>query len=139
MGPSITHDKAYEDKLEGRIGEAFFQRERLEWNTEWAEALEEMERLYRADRGDVEQILQLPELVNEAYALYSWLAPHEQRVLAGRQNKQCFWPVRPVRSRAGGVFRVGKCPPALQGPCSRFSSRSNTVRIPASKQSYRRP
>ena len=40
-----------------------------------------MERLDRANRGEVEQSLQLLELANEVYDLYSQREPHEQRLL----------------------------------------------------------
>lgn len=74
-------DKAYVDKLEGRIDEAFFQAKRQEWEGERADALAIMERLDRADRDNIDLGIQLIELADQAYDLYSQRTPHEQRLL----------------------------------------------------------
>ena len=74
-------DKAYVDKLEGRVDEDFFQRKRQEWEEERAKALELMERLDRADRGNIDLAIKLLELSDQAYDLYNQRAPHQQREL----------------------------------------------------------
>jgi hypothetical protein len=68
----------------------------------------------------------------DAHDTFGWLY-----TVVGKSFKQLFSPPRPVRSRTGGGCRVGKWPPALQGPCSRNRGRDRPygpppAQIPAS-------
>lgn len=74
-------DKAYEDKLEGRIDDDFFFRKRSEWEGQRAEALEEMERLSNVDRADLDLGLALLELGKQAYDRFIRLGREHQRAL----------------------------------------------------------
>ncbi len=74
-------DKAYEDKLEGRVSADFFFRKREEWETQRAAALEEMERLSNVDKADLDLGLALLELGKEAYDRYIRLTHEQQRAL----------------------------------------------------------
>ena len=78
---SALIDKAYVDKLEGHIDEDFFQRKRQEWEAERAEAMAMMQRLDRADRDNIDLGIQVLELADQAYDLYSRRTPHQQRIL----------------------------------------------------------
>ena len=80
------------------MDEAFFQRRRLEWDAERAEALELIRRLDRADRGNLDLGVQVLELADEAYDLYSRQEPHEQRVLLDLLCSNC--------EIGGGKFKV---------------------------------
>ncbi len=64
-------DKAYEDKLDGRIDHDFFVRKRLEWDEQRAEAAREVERLNRTNAASLEAGIRVFELANEAFKLYS--------------------------------------------------------------------
>jgi site-specific DNA recombinase len=78
---STLIDKAYVDKLEGRIDEAFFQSKRQEWEAERSAAMEIMRRLARADHDNLDLAIQVLELSDQAYDLYSQRSPHDQRLL----------------------------------------------------------
>ena len=71
-------DKAYVDKLEGRIDEYFFQDNRREWE---AERMDIMQPLARADSGNLDLGVQAPELSDYTYDLHYHGEPHEQRLL----------------------------------------------------------
>jgi site-specific DNA recombinase len=74
-------DRAYEDKLEGRIEDDFFFRKRAEWEADRAAALEDMERLSNVDRADVDLGIALLELGKQAYDRYIRLEHDQQRAL----------------------------------------------------------
>ena len=74
-------DKAYVDKLEGRIDEAFFQDKRREWEAERTAAMDLMQRLARADSGNLDLGVQILELSDQAFDLYYQREPHDQRLL----------------------------------------------------------
>jgi len=74
-------DAAYEDKLDGRIDEAFFQRKRNEWEDQRAAAQRELDRLTQADDSSLNLGLQVIELAKRAYDLYIEQAPQERAKL----------------------------------------------------------
>jgi site-specific DNA recombinase len=74
-------DKAYEDKLDGRIDHEFFVRKRMEWDEQRAEAVREVERLNRTNSASLEAGIRVFELANDAYNLYSEREPLQQREL----------------------------------------------------------
>ncbi|MCK6502467.1 recombinase family protein [Myxococcota bacterium] len=74
-------DKAYEDKLEGRVEDEFFFRKRSEWEADRAAALHELERMSSVDRADVDLGVAVLELGKQAYDRYIRLEPAQQRAL----------------------------------------------------------
>ena len=72
---------AYEDKLEGRIDDAFFNAKRSEWETQRAEAAEEIQRLTRVSAKSLDTAINVFELANRAYDLMISRAPRDQRRL----------------------------------------------------------
>lgn len=74
-------DKAYEDKLEGRVDGAFFERKRAEWEAGMYAAHDDIERLARVDHAVLDTAVDVLELVKSAYDLYSAREPSEQRKL----------------------------------------------------------
>ncbi len=73
-------DKAYEDKLEGRIDDEFFHSKRMEWEQR-SEAAREIERLTRVSAKNLDTGLMLLELANSASELLSQQEPLERREL----------------------------------------------------------
>jgi site-specific DNA recombinase len=74
-------DKAYEDKLEGRVDEAFFNEKRVEWEEGRIEAAREVERLTRASAASLDAGIRVFELANSAHDQLSEREPLEQRDL----------------------------------------------------------
>jgi hypothetical protein len=75
---SALLDKAYEDKLEGRIDGAFFEKKRREWTAGMHAAHEEVEQLSRAEGRSMDAALHTLELANSASELY-FLGNHRER------------------------------------------------------------
>ncbi len=82
-------DKAYEDKLDGRVDDAFFTRKRNEWEMERAELQGEMQRLALVDARALDTALRLFELANRAYDLYIRQEPSQQRLLLDLVTSNC--------------------------------------------------
>ena len=82
-------DKAYEDKLDGRIDAGFFTRKRNEWEMERAELQGEMQRLALVDARTLDTALRLFELANRAYDLYIRQEPSQQRILLDLVTSNC--------------------------------------------------
>ena len=74
-------DKAYEDKLEGRIDQEFFVKKRLAWDEQRAEAVREVDRLNRSNAQSLEAGIRVFELANDASKLYNEREPLQQREL----------------------------------------------------------
>ncbi len=87
----LTHliDKAYEDKLEGRVDEEFFQRRREEWDRERTALVETMQRLNKADRENLDLAVQVLEIGNRAYELYNEASVTEKRQLLDLLCSNC--------------------------------------------------
>jgi site-specific DNA recombinase len=64
-------DRAYDDKLEGRVDQAFFDRKRTAWEAERWEVQRELERIAAADRESIETGLMLLEFSKRAYDLFN--------------------------------------------------------------------
>jgi len=73
-------DGAYEDKLEGRIDNAFFHRKRGDWEAKRDDLVREMDRIQKAEAGSIDLALRVLELANRAYSLY------KSRDLAGKRE-----------------------------------------------------
>ncbi len=72
---------AYEDKLEGRIDNDFFNAKRAEWEQQRAEAAEEISRLARVSAQNLDTAILVLELGNRAYDLIYSREPLQQRRL----------------------------------------------------------
>ena len=72
---------AYEDKLEGRIDDDFFNAKRAEWEQQPAEAAEEISRLARVSAQNLDTAILVLELGNRAYDIISSRVPLQQRRL----------------------------------------------------------
>jgi DNA invertase Pin-like site-specific DNA recombinase len=72
---------AYEDKLEGRIDNDFFNAKRAEWEQQRGEAAEEIQRLARVSSQNLDTAILVLELANRAYDLLSSREPLQQRRL----------------------------------------------------------
>lgn len=82
-------DKAYEDKLDGRIDEAFFARKRFEWEEQMQAAHEDVLRYTRADLKVMDTALQVLELVSSAYNAFIRKTPSQQRALLNLLLSNC--------------------------------------------------
>ena len=82
-------DRAYEEKLDGRIDDAFFNRKRNEWEIERAQLQGEMERLAQTDARSLDTALRLFELANMAYDLYIRQEVPQQRILLDLVTSNC--------------------------------------------------
>ena len=74
-------DKAYEDKLEGKVTDEFFHEKRTEWERLRSQAAREIERLTRVSAKNLDTGLLVLELANSAYDLLSSREPLQQREL----------------------------------------------------------
>ncbi|MCB9779711.1 MAG: recombinase family protein [Alphaproteobacteria bacterium] len=74
-------DAAYEDKLEGRIDDDFFQAKRAEWERQRAEAADEIQRLTTVSAKTLDTAIEVFKLANRAYDLMITREPREQRRL----------------------------------------------------------
>ena len=72
---------AYEDKLEGRIDDDFFQAKRAEWERQRAEAADEIQRLTAVSAKTLDTAIEVFKLANRAYDLMISREPLEQRRL----------------------------------------------------------
>ena len=72
---------AYEDKLEGRIDDDFFQAKRAEWERQRAEAADEITRLTTVSAKTLDTAIEVFKLANRAYDLMISREPREQRRL----------------------------------------------------------
>ncbi|MDP2309918.1 MAG: recombinase family protein [Pseudomonadota bacterium] len=82
-------DKAYEDKLEGRVDDAFFARKRLEWEEGMRIAHEDVTRFTRADLNSMNTALELLELLSSAYEAFNRKTPSQQRGLLNLLLSNC--------------------------------------------------
>lgn len=74
-------DKAYEDKLDGRIDHDYFVQKRLDWEEQRADAAREVERLTTANSRNLTTAENVFELANSAYDLVSEREPLQHRDL----------------------------------------------------------
>ncbi len=72
-------DQAYEDKLDGKITTAFFERKADEWNSEQTRILRKIEEHQQAKRHYYKEGILLLELSSKAYQLYVSRTPVEKR------------------------------------------------------------
>ncbi len=109
-------DKAYEDKLDGRIDDAFFARKRLEWEEGMQIAHEDVSRYTRSDLKVMDTALEVLELVSSAYEAFIRKEPSQQRKLLNLLLSNC-------------ELRSGTLYPAYRKPfdaLAEFASDKNT-------------
>jgi Recombinase zinc beta ribbon domain len=68
---SVRIARAYEEKLDGKIDDAFFQRQRGAWELEQTQLHEEMERLGQVDGASLDTAVRVFELANRAFDVYN--------------------------------------------------------------------
>jgi site-specific DNA recombinase len=81
----------YEDKLDGRIGNDFFDSKAAEMRTEQARIMRDLEAHQTANRSYMEEGVQLLELAHAAPALFESQPPAEKRKLLNFVLSNCTW------------------------------------------------
>jgi site-specific DNA recombinase len=73
-------DRAYEDKLDGKITSSFFDKKTSEWNAEQTSILRKMEEHQKAKMNYLEEGVNLLELASKAHHIYVKRNPAEKRL-----------------------------------------------------------
>ena len=84
-------DRMYDDKLDGKIEDAYFARRSAEARHRQSEILREMERQRRASEVFVEDGIRILELARGAYELFTRQTPAEKRRLLQHLLSNCTW------------------------------------------------
>jgi len=84
-------DSMYEDKLDGRIGNDFFDTKATEIRTEQARIMRDLEAHQTANRSYIEEGVQLLELAHRAPVLFESQPPAEKRKLLNFVLSNCTW------------------------------------------------
>jgi len=126
-------DKAYEDKLEGRITDVFFHEKRADWERRRAQAANDIERLTAVSAKNLDTGLLVLELANSAYSLLSRREPLDQRdlleilcsnsVLTGKELTVTWRnPFDLLADRPDGTPSKQAPPGSAGGACSDWSA-----------------
>ena len=84
-------DAMYLDKLDGRIGAAFFDHKAAEWRAEQDRIHRMIQQHQSANQSYLEEGVQLLELANRAYDLFRKQHPSEKRRLLNFVLSNCTW------------------------------------------------
>ena len=84
-------DRAYEDKLDGRIDAAFFDRKAGEWRAEQDRLLQSIAGHQQANQSYMVEGILLLELANRAVDLFEKQVPREKRRLLDFVLSNCTW------------------------------------------------
>ncbi len=84
-------DTMYEDKLDGRVDEAFFDRKAAEWRAEQARLLQAIEAHNSADQTYMDEGVRLLELAGRAHELFKKQEPSEKRRLLNFLLSNSTW------------------------------------------------
>jgi hypothetical protein len=84
-------ESAYEDKLDGRIDVAYFDRKVSEWRAEQASLRDMIERHELANKLYMDEGICLIELANRAAELFERQEPREKRRLLDFVVSNCTW------------------------------------------------
>jgi DNA invertase Pin-like site-specific DNA recombinase len=84
-------DAMYEDKLDGRIGNDFFDTKAMEMRTAQTGIMRDMESHQAANRNYIEEGVQLLELVHTAHVQFESQPPAEKRKLLNFVLSNCTW------------------------------------------------
>jgi len=87
-------DKLYEDRLDGFIEPAFFQRKTREWKHMQARLVEQIAQHEAANHDYIEDGVRLLELSKKAYFLFKKQNPHEKRRLLNFVCSNSTWKDR---------------------------------------------
>ena len=82
-------DRAYEDKLTGKISADFWERKSKEWDSEMLDIQHEIKTHQNANLSYYQTGAQILELANKAYDLYLQQTAHEQRKLLNTILSNC--------------------------------------------------
>ena len=82
-------DKAYEDKLTGKINEDFWERKSKGWDSEMLNIQHEIKAHQSANTSYFQTGIQILQLANRAYDLYLQQTAHEQRKLLNTILSNC--------------------------------------------------
>ena len=84
-------DTMYEDKLDGRVDETFFDRKAAEWRAEQARLLQAIEAHNSADQTYMDEGVRLLELAGRAHELFKKQEPSEKRRLLNFLLSNSTW------------------------------------------------
>ncbi len=84
-------DAMYVDKLDGNISGAYFEEKSAEWRKEQADTRRKIEVHEQANQSYIEEGIQLLELADKSYDLYSAQPPEEQRRLLNCVVSHATW------------------------------------------------
>ncbi len=84
-------DRMYEDKLDGRIDNAFFDAKATEMRAEQARIMRDVAAHQTANRCYIEEGVQILELAQRAHALFENQPPSEKRKLVNFVLSNCTW------------------------------------------------
>jgi site-specific DNA recombinase len=81
----------YIDKLDGKIGDDFFDRMARQWREEQSRCLNDIERHQSAEQSYMDEGVQLLELARNAQRLFAKQEPREKRRLLNFLLSNCTW------------------------------------------------
>jgi site-specific DNA recombinase len=84
-------DGMYFDKLDGKIGDDFFDRMARQWREEQSRCLNDIERHQSAEQSYMDEGVQLLELARNAQRLFAKQEPREKRRLLNFLLSNCTW------------------------------------------------
>jgi len=84
-------DGMYIDKLDGKIGDDFFDRMARQWRDEQSRCLDDIERHQSAEQSYMDEGVQLLELARNAQRLFAKQEPREKRRLLNFLLSNCTW------------------------------------------------
>jgi len=84
-------DGMYIDKLDGKIGDDFFDRRARQWREEQSRCLNDIERHQSAEQSYMDEGVQLLELARNAQRLFAKQEPRERRRLLNFLLSNCSW------------------------------------------------
>ncbi len=84
-------DAMYVDKLDGKIGDDFFDRMVRQWREEQSRCLNDIERHQSAEQSYMDEGVQLLELARNAQKLFAKQEPREKRRLLNFLLSNCAW------------------------------------------------
>jgi hypothetical protein len=99
-------DAMYEDKLDGRIGNEFFDSKAAEVRTAQTAIMRDLEAQQTANRSYIEEGVQLLELAHHAHVLFESQPPGEKRELLVFVLSNCTWKVGELRAKYRQAFDV---------------------------------
>ena len=84
-------DRAYTDKLDGKIPEDLFLRKMNEWREEQSKILSQIQAHQTANHNYLEEGIRVLELANQSYSRYLRQTAHEKARLLNIVQSNCLW------------------------------------------------